>query len=157
MKCNSGANRLRHILLEALEKRELLAADLIHPVYAEGTPTSYMDDVDTSISGGPFGAATFQGSRWTDPVGGPSPNEGDPATITWSIVPDGTPVPDVEGNLSASDLITFMDNIYGGGGATVADRPWFGIFERAYDRWSEVSGLNFVYCGYRRCCHRRRK
>ena len=38
-----------------------------------------------------------------------------------------------------------MDGIYGGGTGPVDQRPWFNIFQRAYDRWSEVSGLTFVY------------
>ncbi len=33
-----------------------------------------------------------------------------------------------------------MDGIYGGGTGPVANRPWFQIVERAYQRWSDLSG-----------------
>ncbi|RMF42903.1 MAG: hypothetical protein D6753_06420, partial [Planctomycetota bacterium] len=134
--------------MESLERRELLAADLLHfdPVFAPGTPEEYVnrmiEQFHNSGTGHDKDEANLQGSRWTNPVGGPSPNMGDPATVTWSIVPDGT----IDGtNNSATNLIAFMDSIYGGGTGPVQDRPWFNIFKRAYDRWSQVSGIQFVY------------
>ncbi|GIX00190.1 MAG: hypothetical protein KatS3mg111_3522 [Pirellulaceae bacterium] len=141
--------RLRRALLESLERRELLAADMLHydPVFAPGTPTEYMQQVleqfHTGGDGQHWDAVNLQGSRWTDPVGGPSPNMGDPAVITWSIAPDGT-IADADNN-TPSNLIAFMDSIYGGGSGPLQNRPWFGIFERAYQRWSQVTGLQFVY------------
>lgn len=147
---NLRRNRLRRILLESLERRELLASDLFAgPVFAPGTSQDYVDSViaqfsrpDSGGEGGTSGGINLSGSRWTNPVGGNSPNQGDPASITWSIVPDGTTD---SANGAASDLIFFMDSIYGGGTGPVEQRPWFNIFERAYDRWSEISGVNFVY------------
>ena len=79
--------------------------------------------------------------RWTNPASGPSLNNGDGAVVTWSIVPDGT----VTTGGDPSDLVAFMDGIYGGGGATIADRPWFPLFEQAYDDWSTLTGLEFIY------------
>ena len=103
-------NRLRRVLLETLERRELLAVDFpAGAVFAPGTPQDYVDGVIARLGSSD---ANAQGNRWTDPVGGASPDEGDPATITWSIVPDGTIVPNDDGSAGGgSDLITFMDNI----------------------------------------------
>ena len=146
----SRRNRLRRVLLEALERRELLAADFpAGPVFAPGTSQAYVDSVLEQYLGVNAGnqdsqAINLSGSRWTDPVGGPSPNQGDPATVTWSIVPDGT-IDTTGGGSIATNLINFLDNIYGGGTGPVEQRPWFNIVERVYNNWSEVSGLTFVY------------
>jgi VCBS repeat-containing protein len=144
-------NRVRQALLEALERREMLASDAAGVVFAPGTSQAYMDEwinrfnpsSQQNADGSPArDEANLQGSRWTNPVGGPSPNMGDPARVTWSIVPDGTID---SSNNAPSNLIAFMDGIYGGGTGPVSQRPWFNIFQRAYDRWTEVSGLTFVY------------
>ncbi|HBE72425.1 MAG TPA: hypothetical protein DDW52_30180, partial [Planctomycetaceae bacterium] len=138
---------MRRAVLETLERRELLAADSAGVVFAPGTAADYVDDVIGSYlqgahANGESGNANAPGPRWNNPTGGVSPNEGDPSVVSWSIVPDGTI--DTANN-SQTNLIAFMDNIYGGGTGPVENRPWFNIFERAYDRWSEVSGLTFVY------------
>ncbi|MFK7738453.1 MAG: matrixin family metalloprotease, partial [Pirellulaceae bacterium] len=143
-------NRLRRILLEKLDRRELLAADVGAGIFAGGTSQEYIDAFDWALAGGGndngggSGSGDFNvgATRWSNPVGGPSLNNGDPAEITWSIVPDGTT--DTANN-SSTNLVAFMDGIYGGGSGPVEQRPWFNIFERAYDRWSEVSGITFVY------------
>ncbi|MEQ1826653.1 MAG: matrixin family metalloprotease, partial [Pirellula sp.] len=125
------------------------------PIYAPGTPKSYMDQMDNQLSligAGSQPGVNFNapGARWTNPTGGTSPNVGDPAAISWSIVPDGTMVSngqDVNGvpQLSQSNLIAFMDGIYGGGTGPVSNRPWFNIVQRAYDNWAAQSGLSFIY------------
>ncbi|MCU0709056.1 MAG: matrixin family metalloprotease [Pirellula sp.] len=130
------------------------------PIFAPGTNQNYVDSMIDQLSrlgasgigggnngGGSGGSSNInlQGSRWVNPVGGPSPNIGDPSTITWSIVPDGTPVTSLAGGTSPSNLISFMDGIYGGGNGPVSERPWFSIFARTYDTWSDLSGLNFIY------------
>ncbi len=141
-------HRLRRVILETLERRELLAYDLASGIYAPGTPSDYIDGIESRfVRGSGHSNAFFDlNSRWTNPTGGASPNQGDPATVTWSIVPDGTQAPNLNSALGDSNLVQFMDAIYGaGGGGAIQDRPWFNIFERAYDSWSELTGLNFVY------------
>ncbi len=65
--------------------------------------------------------------------------------MSWGIVSDGT-MTQSNGNAVASNLIAFMDGIYGNGNTTiVANKPWFPIFKNAYDSWSAVSGIRFVY------------
>ena len=90
-----------------------------------------------------------QQARWESTAVDLSPNQGDPATITWGIVPDGTDILDtnfIAGNTQQSNLVGFLDGIYGDGGTNViSDKPWFPLFERMYDLWSEQTGLTFVY------------
>ncbi|GAB5405864.1 MAG: hypothetical protein Aurels2KO_40950 [Aureliella sp.] len=146
----SKRSLLRRVLVESLERREMLAADSAGVVFAGGTPQDYVDSVidqylagtGADSSGEGSGGINLQGSRWVNPTGGLSPDMGDPSTVSWSIVPDGT-IDSANG--AATNLIAFMDSIYGGGTGPVEQRPWFGLFERAYDSWSETSGLTFVY------------
>ena len=89
----------------------------------------------------------FADSRWgTTATNGGGLQRGDATTLTWGFVADGTTISGSEGT-SGSDLVSFLDtNIgAGGGGADLTNRPWFTLFQDAYDRWGEVSGLSFVY------------
>lgn len=92
----------------------------------------------------------FSTARWARtatnqaPTNGPNRlRQGDPVTITWSIIPDGTPIA-ANGSIEAessdpSNLIAFLDGIYG-------DRAtWLALIQQVFDRWSEVSGNRYVY------------
>jgi hypothetical protein len=67
---------------------------------------------------------------------------GDPITITWGLVPDGTSWID-----GTSDLIDFLDtNIgAGSGGSDLTQRPWFDSFQDTFDRWGELGGASYVF------------
>jgi hypothetical protein len=140
--------QFRRLVCEGLERRELMA------VFAPGTTEEYreawmranpgLERGSGSTLSGPH-AFNLLGTRWTNPVGGPSPNMGDPARVSWSIVPDGTRVGTGPSDLQASNLIAFMDGIYGTAPGPVGNRPWFKLVERAYDNWSKLTGINFVY------------
>ena len=69
---------------------------------------------------------------------------GSPVTLTWSFALDGTLVDPSLAN-PTSDLIEFLDSSYGGGTGDLRARPWFAFFESVFDRWSELSGLTYVY------------
>lgn len=151
-------DRVRRMRVETLERREMLAAEIASPLrwtpIDDGSshvdpilaPDSDPDVIDrwTGLSNGLADPINLQGSRWSNPASGPSPNLGDGATVTWSIVPDGTPSAGTVAG-ATSNLIAFMDGIYGAGGTTVAQRPWFRFFQQIYDGWSTLTGLNFVY------------
>ncbi len=96
-------------------------------------------------------SAAFQtvGSGWSFTSGGSSPF-GEPAILTWSIVPDQTVMPQGQGEpASPSSLIAFLDGIHHGGaspgGADLTQRDWFALVNSAFDRWDAVSGLRFAY------------
>lgn len=66
-------------------------------------------------------------------------SQGDPTTLTWGIVPDGTPIVprrDTESDLP-SNLVGFMDATHGD--------DWLDIFASVFDRYSSLSGLTYVY------------
>lgn len=83
--------------------------------------------------------------RWTTTAFGPADHRGRPVTLTWSVVPDGTEVR----NRQPSGLISFLDSHFqvvdGGGDDDLTRRPWFALIESAFDRWSKLGGVNFVY------------
>ena len=80
-------------------------------------------------------------SRWTTTAtDGGGLSQGDPMTLTWSIVPDGTSIFGYNGEpTNDSDLRAFLDGIYG------SSAVWLPIFEGVFARWSELTGINYVY------------
>ena len=87
--------------------------------------------------------AYVPGNRWTDTAAGPAGLEGVPITLTWSLVRDGTPIP----NKGNSNLIAFLDDLfnYTDGGTNFSQRPWFSLFQQSFDRWQALSGVKFDY------------
>jgi len=160
----------RTLLCEHLERREVMDAA---GLFDAGTDPAYFQSMSdllrglnsgaggggnqggnngggNNILGGAGGASgggniNLSGNRWINPVGGSSPNNGDPASVSWSIVPDGTQVSTINGGLAPSNFISFMDGIYGASPGPVANRPWFNLVRRTYENWASVSGLNFIY------------
>jgi VCBS repeat-containing protein len=134
----------RKRFFESLETRQLLAH--VHAIYAPGTSAEYManhPDVFPADSTSPAGNEfRFQDSnRWSrTATDGAGLQQGDPTTLTWSIVRDGTAL-----DQGTSNLVAFLDGIYGGGSGSFESRPWFPLLRQVFDRWSAVSGVNFVY------------
>ncbi|TWT47553.1 matrixin family metalloprotease [Botrimarina hoheduenensis] len=92
-------------------------------------------------------AAYNNNDRWlftaTDGLTG---STGEPITLTWGIVGDGTMIANVQPGINQpSNLIASLDAWYGGGGASFSERPWFSLLQSSFDRWSETSGVRFVY------------
>jgi VCBS repeat-containing protein len=127
-----------------------MATNAAAPIFAPGTTDQYVREwIDKLNNPGDGNSGQFNapGQRWTNPVGGAGSAMGDTATVTWSIVPDGTLVADGVngGSDKPSNLIAFLDGIYGGGTGSVSQRPWFPLVQRAYDQWSQVSGISYVF------------
>jgi hypothetical protein len=60
--------------------------------------------------------------------------------LTWSVVPDGTSIPTEFGfPAGPSDLRAFLNGIYG------SEAPWLALFQQAFDRWAELTGITYVY------------
>jgi len=76
--------------------------------------------------------------------------QGQPVTLTWSIVPDGTIIPGNEVGGEAtngpSNLRAWLAGLYGGSATgPAADQPWFPLFEAIFDNIAEKTGLRYVY------------
>jgi serralysin len=70
---------------------------------------------------------------------------GSPTTVTWGFADEGTLIPASGSN----DLISFFDGVFGVifPSGDLTQRTWFPLFEDSFVRWSELSGVNFVYEG----------
>jgi hypothetical protein len=82
--------------------------------------------------------------RWGETASGPAGGMGDPVTLSWSIVPDGTVI---QGE-GPSNFIEFLDGLFGAGDSSGYDlmhRPWFPLISAPFDRWSQLSGMTFMY------------
>jgi hypothetical protein len=89
-------------------------------------------------------------TRWTSTAtNSTTGNFGQPITLTWSLVPDGTSVSSgyAPTNGTSSNLISTFDATYGAGpgGTDLTKRPWFHLFSDSFNRWSQLGGVNFVY------------
>ena len=101
----------------------------------------------------PNGRNKFQlGARWsTTATDGGGLSQGDPTTLTWSFVPDGTGFAGGCGvtgeSTDDSDLIAFLDQQFGSGpgGTDLTMRPWFTYFQEVFDRWEELTGITYTY------------
>ena len=109
-----------------------------------------------SLASGPPGACAFvpagtdaDDSRWQTTSAGSTGDAGDPITLTWSFIPDGTDVRRPENTLlqDPSDLIADFDAAFGAGpgGSDLTQRPWFTFFEQSFDRLSELMGVTYLY------------
>ena len=89
--------------------------------------------------------------RWSSTAtNGGGLTQGDPTTITWGFVADGTSIAGNAGEpTSNSDLIAFLDGLAGfappGTGADLTTRSWFPQFSTSFNRFGDLSGLLFSY------------
>jgi hypothetical protein len=88
-------------------------------------------------------AAYVPDTRWSTTANGLTGAQGRPATLTWSIVPDGTSIP----NEGPSNLISYFDGLFGvtPGGNDLTSRPWYALLDQSFQRWTELGGLTFDY------------
>jgi serralysin len=92
------------------------------------------------------------GNRWAETtLSGSGLTQGDPTIVTWGLADDGSWIW-ADGfhsgeQHSGSNLVAFLDGLYGNvtNDEDYTDEVWFPIVEDVFTRWSEVSGLTFVY------------
>jgi hypothetical protein len=81
--------------------------------------------------------------RWTSTAStGGYLRQGDPMTLTWGVVPDGTAIPgaaSVGDGSAPSNLRSFLDGIYG------SEAAWLAVFQQVFDRWGQLTGITYVH------------
>ena len=121
--------------------------DVAWSVFAPGTPDDYIDDVhgmEEEQYATQYAAGYRVAGRWTTTAtDGSGLQQGDPTTITWGILPDGT----ATDTSATSDLIARLDTIYNetATGTDITNRTWYGLFVQMFDRWAELSGNTYVH------------
>ena len=74
--------------------------------------------------------------------------QGRPITLTWSIVPDGTPIasdPAIGDSDDPSSLRSRLATLYGGNTGAPEDQPWFPIFRDLFDAIGAQTGITYRY------------
>jgi serralysin len=84
---------------------------------------------------------------WLTTASGSRTANGQPATLTWGFVPDGTTILNGLTSLGGSDLIAGLNSDFSGDPLETdyTLQPWFGYFEDSFGRWSDLSGLTYEY------------
>lgn len=93
---------------------------------------------------------TFQiNNRWSfTATNGNTGTQGTPITLTWGFVNDGLSISGYNSEpTSPSSLRARLDTLFGAGpgGSDLTQRPWFTLFQQAFNRWSQLAGLTYVY------------
>ena len=74
-------------------------------------------------------------------------SQGQPITLTWSLVPDGVTIPgdpNVGDATSPNSLFASMDAKFGG----IANRAtWIAQIQACFDRWAQLTGITFTKVG----------
>jgi len=133
-----GFDEVHQRMLDNLSKRA--ANSVISPCFVPGSDDALVAAFE----------ATFdrlnpdrynQTNRWSGAVAlGSSGSFGEPITLTYSFAPDGTPVPDGVGEgAGVSNLFAYLNGIYG------SPATWQQLYHQFFDRWEELSGINYVY------------
>lgn len=78
--------------------------------------------------------------RWSGTAtNGGGLTQGQVTTLTWNIVPDGTPVEGFNGEPDApSNLKAFLNGIYG------SEATWLAHFQSVFDQWGALTGITYV-------------
>lgn len=119
--------------------------------FAQGTPLDVVNRTLKSFQGSiernSLAPPTFSKHRIADSwyataTDGSGLAQGDPITLTWSVVPDGMTIPGsafVGDTTAPSNLKAFLTGIYGN------EAAWLAVFQQVFDRWEELTGISYVY------------
>lgn len=111
-------------------------AEDVDPKFIQAVNELFLRSLNTNGS-------RFQGNdRWTSTAtNGAGIGFGDPITLTYSYVPDGTFIPNIGIGVGSGNsvLFSFFNNIYG------SPATWQALFDQVFARWSELIGVTYVY------------
>lgn len=104
--------------------------------FAPGTDPAYVWEMSELLYN--VSSRFQQTTRWNNTAtdGPGSGGQGNPITLTYSYVPDGTPL---SGSPSSSSLFSWLNGIYG------SPATWQPLFDQVFDRWEELMGVTYVY------------
>jgi len=125
-------------LLTAMSERMNAGERVPAMCFAEGTPWETVEAFDLAYRAQ---QSRFQQTgRWSfTATDGNTGGQGDPITLTYSFVPDGTFCPNIIGVTGNSQLFAWMNGLYG------SPATWQPLFAQIFDRWSQLIGVDYVY------------
>lgn len=116
--------------------------------FAPGTDPAYIERLYRQIYAGGTDKAIvslFQfnpADRWSSTAtNGGGLGQGFPTTLTWSVIPDGTFIPQAfpEDGTGNSTLRARLNALYG------SQAVWQPLFQQAFDEWGTRTGTNYVF------------
>ncbi len=107
--------------------------------FAPGTDSEFVEAINNLHT--LAASISFQANnRWgITATNGGGLSQGDPTTLTYSFVPDGTFVPNLIGVSGNSNFRAWMNGIYG------SQANWQPLFDQVFARWAELCGLSYQY------------
>ena len=113
---------------------------IVGAVFAPDTDPAYASRVLDALRSGP--AAQRFGTHWnpaSTALNNGGAAQGDALELTWSIIPDGTPMPSQFGGDTPcnSNLIATFNSIYGTG-------VWQSEIEQVWDDWTGLAGNKYT-------------
>ncbi|MCA9242351.1 MAG: choice-of-anchor D domain-containing protein [Phycisphaerales bacterium] len=151
---NAGPGRIRDQRLNAVLTRMSHARDTadghecglcselssMSVMFEPGADNATIADTLGALNDEELAAFVAGSGVWTFTATDGSVATGEPMTITYSFVPDGTLIPSAIGEpQAASNLFATLDASFPGGRAA-----WKARFRAVLDRWSEVTNITFV-------------
>lgn len=121
-----------------IERGEPLAATC----FAPGTDGQFIEGVNMLFNAWMNNGRFQQVNRWSrTATDGSGLTQGDPMTLTYSFMPDGTAIRDIGVGTGSgtSSLFAWLNGIYGNPGV------WQPLFAQVFARWSDLIGVNYVY------------
>ena len=109
--------------------------------FAPGTDMEFVNIINALIEY-PLQFTFQQTNRWSrTATDGSGLTQGDPTTLTYSFVPDGTFIPNSGLGLGSGNSVLFawLNGIYGNPG------NWQPLFHQVFARWAELTGLSYVH------------
>lgn len=101
-----------------------------------------LEHYNHALYGDPSADFQLDATRWTSTATDAGPlGLGDGMTLTYSFVPDGTPIPSTALGepAAASDLFATFDALYG------STANWQAMFHAAFQRWGDLTGVTYVF------------
>lgn len=132
----AGLSAVHQRMIQHLSRLGSADAPPPHVCFAPGTP----DDVVAAFNDALGVGLRFNLiGRWSSTAtNGGGLSQGQPTTLTYSYVPDGTFCPSIIGVTGNSNLFAFLNGIYGD------TATWQALYTQVFDRWGELCGNTYV-------------
>ena len=125
----------------ASDKFECRTIGSMSIVFVPGTTERQIQETLASVAPYAFENTDFQiGGRWSSTSFGSTGSTGNPMTLSYSYVPDGTFVPNQGLGSGASTLFSRMNALFGGNTAL-----WQAKVAQVFTRWDDLCGANYVF------------
>ncbi len=126
------------VLINALEARKARGEPPLALCFANPVPPEVEAAVEAALRDG----AEFQlGARWTSTtLSGSGLGQGSPTTLTYSFVPDGTPINGSVGEPAApSNLLAAFNPVFG------SEAAWKNLVHATFTNWGALTGITYVF------------